>query len=279
MESNTRIYFILMLLLLTVSRSVLAKERPVGTAPTDNECLTSIGAAHLPRGMPVQLVRAIATVEAGRLDAATRRVSPWPWTINVNGQGYFYRSKAQAVAAVLVLQEAGIPSVDVGCMQVNLIYHPHAFASLDEAFNPSANVAYAARFLNDLFHQTGSWPAAAAAYHSQTAQIGAEYAKRVMALYPMKGGQAAKPVEVAEMVNLPGPTPEMLRLQRESRQDHDRLRVMFGPPASDDAPALKRARSARPARRATAATRVTDTTQKKLLLLADRSWLDGASTN
>ena len=228
--------------------------------------------------MPVQLVRAISTVEAGRLDGRTHRVSPWPWTINVYGNGYFYPTKTQAMAAVLVLQAAGIQSIDVGCMQINLMYHPQAFASLDEAFSPSANVAYAVGFLTELFRQTGSWPAAAAAYHSQTTEIGAEYEKRVMALYPMKGA-AAGPVEASGTMQGPGPTPEMLRLQRESQQDQDRLRAMFAGPLANGAPASKPARLARVAGHVAAAAKVTTGARRKLLQLVDRSWLIGASTN
>ncbi len=72
-------------------------------------------------------------------------------------------------------------SIDVGCMQVNLMYHPNAFASLDEAFDPSANAQYAARFLNALYGASGSWVQATAAYHSETPAIGADYQRRVMA--------------------------------------------------------------------------------------------------
>ena len=32
-------------------------------------------------------------------------------------------------------------------MQINLMHHPDAFASLDEAFEPGRNVAYGAKFL------------------------------------------------------------------------------------------------------------------------------------
>jgi hypothetical protein len=72
-------------------------------------------------------------------------------------------------------------------MQINLQNHPAAFASLDEAFDPAANTAYAARFLRALYVQTGSWPAAAAAYHSQTPGIGEPYRDRVMAIWPLAG--------------------------------------------------------------------------------------------
>ncbi len=63
------------------------------------------------------------------------------------------------------------------------MHHPKAFASLEEAFEPQANAAYAASFLSALYHGLGTWPAATAAYHSQTADIGTDYARRVMAVW------------------------------------------------------------------------------------------------
>ncbi len=72
-------------------------------------------------------------------------------------------------------------------MQINLQHHPDAFASLDAAFDPATNTAYAGRFLWRLFARTGTWPHAAAAYHSQTPQLAAPYAARVMALWAGAG--------------------------------------------------------------------------------------------
>jgi hypothetical protein len=56
---------------------------------------------------------------------------PWPWAIDADGVGQFFATKAQAVAAVAALQAQGVHSIDVGCMQVNLMHHPDAFTSLD----------------------------------------------------------------------------------------------------------------------------------------------------
>ena len=77
------------------------------------------------------------------------------------------------------LQARGVRSIDVGCMQVNLMHHPDAFASLDEAFDPVANARYAARFLSALFRQTGDWSLATANYHSANADRGEDYQRRV----------------------------------------------------------------------------------------------------
>lgn len=157
-----------------------------------DECEAAIGTAKQTPRIPDKLMPAISRVESGRLDPATKRVRPWPWTINVGGAGFFFDTKDQAVAAVRELQARGVRSIDIGCMQVNLMHHPTAFASLDEAFEPMANARYAARFLGALYRQTGDWSLAAANYHSADADRGEDYQRRVFGrvMTPM-GAKAA----------------------------------------------------------------------------------------
>lgn len=131
--------------------------------------------------IPDGLLRAIGRVETGVPDPAIHQVVSWPWTIDVGGTGHFFASKEAAVAAVAAMQAEGVRSIDVGCLQVNLMHHPAAFANLDQAFDPAANVLYAGQFLRRLYTQTASWSAAAAAYHSQTPSLGLEYRRRVLA--------------------------------------------------------------------------------------------------
>ncbi len=145
-------------------------------------CLQAIAAAEKRHATPAKLMRAIGVVESGRVDGRDG-VRPWPWTINALGEGRFFESKAEAIAAVQALQARGVRSIDVGCMQVNLMHHPTAFASLDEAFDPVANAQYAGRFLAALARELGTWPLATAAYHSQTEQLGTDYARKVMAVW------------------------------------------------------------------------------------------------
>lgn len=156
--------------------------------PPSSPCGAAIATADRDSPVPLALMRAIGVVETGRPDPRTHTVQPWPWSVDADGQSRFYDTKAEAIAAVQALQAAGIRSIDVGCMQVNLFYHPTAFASLEEAFDPLANARYAARFLAVLYRREGTWPAAAAAYHSQTPELGAAYAQRVMAAWPGMGG-------------------------------------------------------------------------------------------
>jgi hypothetical protein len=146
-------------------------------------CEQAIAGAELRGRTPPGMLAAIGQVESGRPDPKTGAVRPWPWTIDVGGQGQFFATKAQAMDAVAALQAQGVRSIDVGCMQVNLMHHPDAFASLTEAFDPGANAAYAVRFLTELYRQTKDWPKSVAAYHSATPDIAADYQRRVLAIW------------------------------------------------------------------------------------------------
>ena len=123
---------------------------PSAAPPQGLLCRAAVAAAERANGIPAHLLAAISRVESGRRDPVTGDWHPWPWTANAEGQGYFYDTKAQAVAAVRDMQAHGIQSIDVGCGQVNLMDHPDAFASLDLAFDPQVNAAYAGKFLKEL---------------------------------------------------------------------------------------------------------------------------------
>jgi hypothetical protein len=162
-------------------------------------CVAASAAVQRASRLPPRLLNAIGIVETGRVDPFRHVVAPWPWSVNANGEGHMYDSKTQAIAAVLRFKAAGIDSIDVGCMQINLLHHPDAFASLEEAFDPDVNTAYAGRFLWRLFGQTGSWPSAAAAYHSQTPSLAQPYAARVMAVWPDAGNYGGKALPLVEV--------------------------------------------------------------------------------
>ena len=149
-------------------------------------CRSAIAAAERTSGVPDRLMQAIGIVESGRPDERGG-ISAWPWTINVEGAGYVFNTKQEAIAAVNEHRARGARSIDVGCMQVNLIHHGDAFASLEQAFDPVANARYAAGFLLRLLAQTGSWPRAAAGYHSMTPDVGTDYARKVLAVWARPG--------------------------------------------------------------------------------------------
>ncbi len=173
---------------------VLASPASAAMSPEALLCQRAITAAELDSRLPARLLEAIANVETGRPDEAGK-LNPWPWTINAEGEGHFYATKARAIAAVMELRARGVQSVDVGCMQINLLHHPHAFSDLAQAFDPHANARYAGWFLNTLFVQTGAWPSAAAAYHSQTSALGEPYRRRVMAQWQRPAPRAGSQFE------------------------------------------------------------------------------------
>lgn len=133
-------------------------------------CRVAILAAAARHGIPPDLLLAISLVESGRRDPATGTRMPWPWTANAEGQDYRFESSAQAAAWVRQKQAGGLASIDTGCMQVNLKFHPEAFATVEDAFDPVRNADYAARFLRSLHDGPagGVWMRAAGFYHSQT---------------------------------------------------------------------------------------------------------------
>lgn len=130
--------------------------------------------------IPTHLLRAISLAESGR--KIKGQVVAWPWTINAEGVPYVFQNKAEAIRKTQELLDAGISSIDVGCMQINLKHHPKAFKNLEEAFNPAQNVAYAARFLLQKMRQLGDWNQAVAHYHSSVPVYNIPYQKRVLSI-------------------------------------------------------------------------------------------------
>jgi hypothetical protein len=149
-------------------------------------CDAAVRTAEVRHRLPPGLLFAISKVESGRLDPAVNRVEPWPWTVQAEGKGIYFDSKAKAVRWVQDAMARGVTSIDTGCLQVNLFYHPHAFATLEDAFDPERNADYAARFLLQLYAAAGDWRQAEGFYHSQTLALATSYRERVERV--MSGG-------------------------------------------------------------------------------------------
>ena len=131
-------------------------------------CIASIRAAEKRHGIPENLLMAIGLQEAGR--ERDGQLTIWPWSINSHGKTSMFETKAEAIAFVHSERAAGKTLIDMGCMQVNQRWHPDAFASLEEAFDPNASAEYAAKFLSRLHADAGDWMRSAGNYHSFTPQ-------------------------------------------------------------------------------------------------------------
>lgn len=174
--------------LIMLASAVLAQP-----APGVIDCRSAAAAAEREAALPPGLLLAIGQVESGRADPDTGRIDPWPWTTNLRGDGHFFASAREAIAWVAAQQAAGYRPIDVGCFQVDLQFHPSAFASLTEAFAPTSNARYAARFLNELHARTGSWPQAVALYHSAEPSLGLAYRSQVFAAWGGGGATFNRP--------------------------------------------------------------------------------------
>ena len=152
-----------------------------------NTCISAIADQERAKEIPGGLLQAISLAESGRwfedADANKGEIIAWPWTVTTGGKGHFLPSRVDAIAFVQSLQASGVENIDVGCMQINLKYHPEAFSSIEQAFNAHANAAYAADFLKVRHAVSNSWLQAAGDYHSTTPKLNQTYRQKVSKLW------------------------------------------------------------------------------------------------
>ena len=129
----------------------------------EHACVDAAHEAEQRYGLPDGLLLAIGEIESGRQTSEGRR--PWPWSINAEGTDYVSETMEDAIANVHAMQARGIRSIDTGCFQINMMFHPDAFPSLEAAFDPQANALYAAKFLTELRGRTASWGEALSLIH------------------------------------------------------------------------------------------------------------------
>lgn len=171
---------LLLILELAWSCAVQAAGMPaVGHDDPWRLCAHEIRRAEQAQHIPALLLGAIAQVESGRWNEEKRAIFAWPWTVMAEGRGRYLPTREAAIAEVRALRARGVRNIDVGCMQVNLRYHPDAFATIEEAFDPMRNVTYAAQFLAGLKREKRSWAKAVAHYHSATPALHRPYRAKV----------------------------------------------------------------------------------------------------
>ncbi|MEM6896751.1 MAG: lytic transglycosylase domain-containing protein [Pseudomonadota bacterium] len=144
-------------------------------APSCESLAVAVAQKH---GVPVELLIAIAHTESGRR-GRDQPVRAWPWTSNIEGQGRYYDTRAAALQHLEEVRDSGVTSFDVGCMQLNYRWHQMHFKTLSDMLDPARNVAYAARYLRELWTETGNWETATRYYHSRNPSLGHAYLDRV----------------------------------------------------------------------------------------------------
>lgn len=164
-------------------------------------CFAAVRQAARDSGVPARVLLAIARTETGR----GRSGDPWPWSINREGDGHIFETRAEALAFARQSRDAGRPSFDLGCFQVNYRWHGDGFVSLDAMIDPVTNARYAARFLSDLYQELGSWTRAAGAYHSRTPELARAYRARFERQLALLGDDPlpAAPIVIAQADTAP----------------------------------------------------------------------------
>ncbi len=159
---------------------VLLFSAQAGAIEIEQACDAAAARAERNSGVPAGVLAAVGTVESGR-GHGPWGAAPWPWTINAAGRGSHYGTKSDAIAAVFALMARGYPMIDIGCFQIDILYHAGVFRSLDEAFDPERNAEEAARILVAEHARGAEWATAVARYHSANPEQGRPYLERVRA--------------------------------------------------------------------------------------------------
>ncbi len=128
--------------------------------------------------LPENLLVSVALTESGKRLQSGEFVA-WPWTINIKGKGKFFSSKEKALQYVTGFIKRGRKNIDMGCMQVNHMYHPNAFINLEKAFDPETNVEWSANLIKNLYQKYGSYKEAVGYYHSYRTIKKNQYASKV----------------------------------------------------------------------------------------------------
>lgn len=178
-------------------------------------CYAAIDRASSQMGTPRDVMLAISLTETGK--RLGEHVQPWPWTVNMEGKGFWFETLKEALAFVHKRFSQGARSFDVGCFQINYKWHHQHFRSIEDMFDPVINATYAAKFLNTLFAEKGSWSKAAGAYHSRTPSFAERYAARFDRYRARLSGQApragdvlghgSEPLRLAAKSTAPAPKP------------------------------------------------------------------------
>lgn len=159
---------------------------------THEICAQAIDQAEEGARLPGELLTAISHVESGRWNPQKKALFAWPWTVTNGPDGQYFPTKDAAIAHVKKLQARGIRNIDVGCMQINLRYHPNAFENLESALDPETNARYAVTLLKRLHNAHKSWGEAIRRYHSATEKFNRPYHDKVVRQWNAARSNAAE---------------------------------------------------------------------------------------
>lgn len=127
------------------------------------------------------LLYAIALKESRRWDGKGGS-TPWPWTLNA-GKGLTFKSRKEAAASLTMHLQSGRKNIDVGLMQINLIYNGHRAKSPWALLEPETNIRVAAQILSEnVKNSRGDIMLAVGKYYNNDPEKGKAYATHVLSM-------------------------------------------------------------------------------------------------
>ena len=130
------------------------------------------------------LLYAVALCESGyHSDPSKGLVAPYPWVLRTPDGPVYGESRAEAERALhRALKKS--KSVDVGLMQINVLWHGHRVRHPEDLLDVHINVSVAADILNErLKTNRNNWQQSLAQYHSFNVERGYWYATYVLGIY------------------------------------------------------------------------------------------------
>ena len=189
---NRAKWFASFILLFLVISAIYSKSNASTDATAESSCEVVTSEAEEAFSLPEGILTAIARVESGRKmqDGVYRA---WPWTINDNGKGLFFDTRQSAIDYINKQKELNNLAIDIGCMQISVKWHAHAFSSHASMLDPYTNIAYAAIFLEELYQNHGEWDLAIKHYHSAETQKNVPYLQKVNAVWKNQAEPTTQP--------------------------------------------------------------------------------------
>lgn len=127
-------------------------------------------AKRLSKATPLEVAAALGAAPQGRV------------TLEGINYGRRFNSEREAAAFLHRMFGAGYRNVDVGMMQINWRVHSQHFRSVEDALNPTTNLAYAVGYLLE-HRQTRDWWSSVGRYHSGTSRYANKYIRNVYSMY------------------------------------------------------------------------------------------------
>ena len=141
------------------------------------DCRKLAGSIEKKIKLPNKLLSSISLTETGYSKNGT--FAAWPWTLNVNGKSKYFDTKKEMAKHLHKKLSEDIRNIDIGCMQINYIYHSKNFRNIEDMIDPHSNVEYAGKFLLKLFNKYKSWNKAISYYHSSDPKRMRKYLEKV----------------------------------------------------------------------------------------------------